>query len=102
MTKKSTVHISSTRQEDRPCPVCHTRLDGVTCLSLDRLTAPVTMKYGDVTKCVYCGAFLKLVEFGFVLAEPADIERFPKILQQVWHQTLLMSEVKGGKKKKPS
>lgn len=99
---KPTVHISSTRQTERPCPVCHARLDGVTCLSLRRPTEPQTMRLGDITKCGYCGAMLKLLEFGFVLADPKDLEGIPSILQRVQHEMPLLSEIKSGKRKKPS
>lgn len=98
---KSTVHISSTREPERSCPVCHSRLDGSVCLSLVR-EGPVLMKHGDVTKCGYCGSFLKLTEFGFLLADPKELERISKTLQRVVHEMPTLPEMKQGKKKRPS
>lgn len=60
---------------------------------------PRRMQYGDVTKCGYCGAFLKLLEFGFVLADPEDVERMAKILRRVVQEIPTIPEMRYGRKK---
>ena len=98
---KTPVFISTNRTEARPCPICHAHLDAVTCLALDRQAGPVHMGLGDITKCAYCGTLLKLTEFGFVVAKPADLIGLDDLLQGLLHEMPTMDELRG-KKKRPS
>lgn len=92
--KKKPVYVSTRKGEPRSCPVCMSRLDGQTCMSLNKVA--YVLKAGDISKCAYCGTILVAEEVGFRIAKSEDLVHLDPVLRKI----LELVPTLGGSKQK--